>query len=116
MRSFMKKILVTLVLFLLVSSAAVRAETNAITLENQTYTPMHYRVRAVGGSYSDWRVVLPGESKAYSEHERLEIDIWFSKDRSEEYLIRRGRTYSYQRSRPQAAPGIITSDGPSPKI
>lgn len=110
-----RNILACMALLLTLGSPAFANDPAAIRLENETYTPLHYRVRTPSGTFSDWRKLLPGEHAAYHEHPELVVDIWFSKDRSETYQVSRGSTSTYYRSGPKAVPKVASSDGPTPR-
>jgi hypothetical protein len=115
LRPITPKVLVVL-LILGMSTASVRAGTDSIDLENRTYTPMHYRMATPDGPYSEWRVLLPGARAHYGDHGQLVIDVWFNKDRSEQYNVHRGYTYAFDRKEPGAPPEINCCDGPAPEV
>lgn len=99
-----------LILFLFAGASPACAGPNSVTLENRTWTPMHYRVRASDGPYSDWRAVLPGETCSYGDHAELVIELWIDKDRSQTYSLRRGDIYSFKRKGPESAPALVWVD------
>jgi hypothetical protein len=103
-------------LFLVCMGTPARADADTIDLENQTYTPLHYRVRPPGAEFSGWRVVLPGETSQYSSHAQMVIDVWCDEERSEKYNLRRGNRYTYYRGKPGAVPEFAACEGPGPAI
>jgi hypothetical protein len=90
-------------------------EDGGIRLENQTYTPLHYRVRTPTGTYADWRALLPGKTDDYSEFPRLVIELWYSAERSEEYELT-GGTCAYYRAEPRGAALFRACERSRPKV
>jgi hypothetical protein len=115
MRPITIKALVFLLLLATVSYGAGGDDLPVIRLENQTYTPLHYRVRTPNGSFTDWNLVLPGETASY-EDASLVTEIWYDQDRSETFNIQSGNRYLYYRTHPKGAPEIASWDGDDARL
>lgn len=95
---------------MLVAAGHGRAD---ITIKNDTYSPMHYRIRTPEGDFSQWETLLPGETARYGGHTSLVAEIWWRKDLTKKFALPEGG-YSWYRNEPTGDPEFSSySGGPS---
>jgi len=93
-------------------SSCKAAFADGIVLENRTYSPLHCRYRTATSAYSNWRAILPGESCGYAGSARLHFEIWFDKDRTEEFDLVEGSIYALERPSGRAPAQFVRVDAP----
>lgn len=100
-------LLAALAMLVACSAQPALAQAPAPVLENRTYSPLHYRTKVARGAYSDWKILLPGDTWEQDGARDLAIEIWFDDKRTERYDLAPGTTYGLVRSGPRAEPEFL---------